>query len=148
MRDWLAAIYLICSSKKGISSNQLHRTLGITLKSAWFLSHRIREAMGENVLPPMGGHGMAVEVDETYLGQQREQFVNGRGWQKKRGTSDMNQIVTLVERGGRSRSIVVDRMKRGEINRIVLENLKRDSVLNTDEANNYRAIGRQFIRHD
>jgi transposase-like protein len=144
MRDWLAAIYLICSSKKGISSNQLHRTLGITLKSAWFLSHRIREAMADNVLPPLGGGGMAVEVDETYMGQ-TEEF---RGQPSKRGGSDKRMIVTLVERGGRARSIHADRLKKNEINRIVLENLKRDSVLNTDEASHYRGVGREFTRHD
>jgi transposase-like protein len=69
MRDWLTAIHLICSSKKGISSNQLHRTLGITLKSAWFMSHRIREAMKPAGVTPFGSEGGRVEVDETYFGQ-------------------------------------------------------------------------------
>src|SRR5476649_2506535 len=65
---WLQAIHLICASKKGISSNQLHRILGITLKSAWFLTHRIREAMKQNGTTPLGGMGKVVEADETYLG--------------------------------------------------------------------------------
>jgi transposase-like protein len=69
MRDWLTAIHLICSSKKGISSNQLHRTLGITLKSAWFMSHRIREALRTGDLAPMGGPGSIVEADETFIGK-------------------------------------------------------------------------------
>src|SRR3989441_752582 len=69
MRDWLTAIHLICSSKKGISANQLHRTLGITLKSAWFLGHRIREAMRSGELAPMGGAGGIVEADETFIGR-------------------------------------------------------------------------------
>jgi transposase-like protein len=68
---WLQAIHLLCSSKKGISSNQLHRTLGITLKSAWFLSHRIREAMRTGDLAPFGGNGGAVEVDETFIGSKK-----------------------------------------------------------------------------
>ena len=69
MRDWLCAIHLICSSKKGISANQLHRTLGITLKSAWFMAHRIREAFKPSARPvPMGGEGQIVEADEMYVG--------------------------------------------------------------------------------
>src|SRR5947209_20366339 len=64
---WLQAIYLLCGSKKGISSNQIHRTLGVTLKTAWFMSHRIREAMRDGKLAPMGGRGSIVEADETYL---------------------------------------------------------------------------------
>jgi transposase-like protein len=72
MRDWLTAMHLICSSKKGISANQLHRTLGITLKSAWFLGHRIREAMRSGGLAPMGGVGRVVEADETFIGRKAE----------------------------------------------------------------------------
>ena len=69
LRYWLQAIHLLCSSKKGISSNQLHRTLGVTLKTAWFMSHRIREAMRTGALGPMGGGGEVIEVDETYIGK-------------------------------------------------------------------------------
>src|SRR5947199_3516295 len=69
MRFWLQAIFLIASSKKGISSNQLHRTLGVTLKSAWFMSHRVREAMKDGGLEPFGGYGGDVEVDETFIGR-------------------------------------------------------------------------------
>ena len=69
MRDWLHAIHLICSSKKGVSANQLHRTLGITLKTAWFMGHRIREAMRDGSLSPMGGEGETVEIDETFIGK-------------------------------------------------------------------------------
>ena len=67
MRLWLQAMYLLCSSKKGISSNQLHRTLGVTLKTAWFMSHRIREAMRVVGVEPMGGAGQIVEIDETVI---------------------------------------------------------------------------------
>src|SRR4051812_42056017 len=69
MRHWLQAIFLMASSKKGISSNQLHRTLGCTLKTAWFLSHRLREAMRSTVTSPMGSSGGTVEVDETFYGR-------------------------------------------------------------------------------
>ena len=70
MHYWLQAIYLICASKKGISSNQLHRTLGVTLKTAWFMSHRIREAMRAGDLAPFGSDGGIVEVDETFIGNE------------------------------------------------------------------------------
>ena len=69
LRFWLQAMFLMASSKKGISSNQLHRTLGVTLKTAWFMSHRIREAMRYNDMTPFGGEGGVVEVDETFIGR-------------------------------------------------------------------------------
>jgi transposase-like protein len=75
---WLQAIFFVAGSKKGISSNQLHRTLGVTLKTAWFMSHRIREAMRDGTLAPMGGAGAKVEVDETFIGQ-RAGAVKARG---------------------------------------------------------------------
>jgi transposase-like protein len=65
---WFRAVYLLCSSKKGISSHQLHRTLGVTYKTAWFMTHRIREAMREGMFGPIGGEGKTVEADETYIG--------------------------------------------------------------------------------
>ena len=91
MRVWLQAIYLLCSSKKGISSNQLHRTLGVTLKTAWFMGHRIREAMRIIGVEPMGGAGEVVEVDETYYGKHE-----GHTKQKRQG--HMNAVMTLVQR--------------------------------------------------
>src|SRR3954454_22921785 len=91
---WLQAFFLMASSKKGISSHQLHRALGITYKSAWFLTHRIREAMREGgLMPPLGGGGKTVEVDETFIG-----FLEGQP--KKRGYGHKNTVLTLVERGG------------------------------------------------
>ncbi len=88
---WLQAIFLMASSKKGISANQLHRTLGVTLKSAWFLAHRIREAMRSGSFDPLGGTGKVVEADETYHGYREDddgyKFTNERGWgPKKAGT--------------------------------------------------------------
>ena len=98
---WLQAIHLMCSSKKGISSNQLHRTLGVTLKSAWFLSHRIREAMRPANSSPMGGAGGIVEVDETFIGRKE-------GVEKRRGGAHKNIVLSLVERGGSARSFHVE----------------------------------------
>jgi transposase-like protein len=85
MRDWLYAIHMICSSKKGVSANQLHRTLGITLKSAWFMGHRIREAFRSGSLAPMGG------VDETFIGRKD-------GTIKRRGHGHKNAVLSLVDR--------------------------------------------------
>src|SRR5215475_8975242 len=103
MRLWLQAMYLLCSSKKGISSNQLHRTLGVTLKTAWFMSHRIREAMRNvGIDGPMGGEGEIVEADETFIG-------NKKGFPKRRGAGHKMVVMSLVERGGAVRSTVLDK---------------------------------------
>ena len=103
MHLWLQAIYLIAGSKKGISSNQLHRTFGVTLKTAWFMSHRIREAMRAGTLsPPMGSGGAVVEVDETFTGKSKFPKMRG-GYQHKL------VVLTLVERGGKARSFHVER---------------------------------------
>jgi transposase-like protein len=102
MRHWLQAMFLLSSSKKGISSNQLHRTLGCTLKTAWFISHRIREAMRVTGVEPMGGAGKIVEADETFIGRLQGQKKGRAAWAHK------NVVLTLVERGGSARSFHVD----------------------------------------
>jgi transposase-like protein len=146
LHKWLQAIYLMCASKKGISSHQLMRVLECTYKTAWFLSHRIREAMKDSFTTPMGGKGVTLEVDETFLGKQALVFKNGKGWQQKRGTGDMRKIVSLVERGGRARSIHVDSLKKEEMVR-ALATADRASVLNTDQAQHYRRLGKEFADH-
>jgi transposase-like protein len=140
MRDWLAAIHLICSSKKGVSSNQLHRTLGITLKSAWFLSHRLREAMKETNPEPMGGAGKHVEADETFIGRKHGTKVQASVHHKR-------AVFSLVERGGKARSFHIDKLTSSTIARIAKENVSLDSTLNTDEALRYRKVGREFAQH-
>lgn len=144
---WLQAIALICSSKKGFSSNQLSRVLGVSLKAAWFMSHRIREAMADDGSSPIGGGGMAIEADETFLGNQANTFMNGKGWRTKTGTGGMQKIVTLVERGGRARSLHVKSLKKEEIVR-AMDGADRDSHLNTDSAQHYRRIGKEFLSHE
>src|SRR5208337_4933454 len=102
MRIWLQAIFLLCSSKKGISSNQLSRTLGVTLKTAWFMSHRIREAMRNDSLRPFGSRGGAVECDETFLWDDPDKADKVSIWKK-------NKILSLVDReSGEAQSMVVD----------------------------------------
>ena len=108
---WLQAIFLMASSKKGISSNQLHRTLGVTLKTAWFMSHRIREAMRDGVLGPLGGEGQIVEADETYFGSRSEKRTtktSGEPFTKKgrSGPSNKRAVLGLVERGGKVRTFL------------------------------------------
>jgi hypothetical protein len=143
MRLWLQAVYLLCSSKKGISSNQLHRTLGVTLKTAWFMSHRIREAMRVVGMEPMGGAGEVVEIDETLMGK-----VEGAPKRLRIGGSkDRNIVMTLVQRGGPARTFHVDSKFIADVMPIVRENVKRESWLNTDEAKHYYDLGKEFALH-
>jgi len=118
MRDWLTAMHLICSSKKGISAHQLHRMLGITYKSAWFMAMRVREAMapakGEG---PLGGPGEIVEADELYTGKKK-------GFPVKRGTSRHKMtVIGLVERGGRARSFHIENVDDRAVAQIVMANV-------------------------
>lgn len=139
---WLQAIFLVAGSKKGISSNQLARVLGLTVKTAWFLSHRIREAMREGDLAPFGSDGGAVEVDETYIGK-RKGFGNPKG-----GHAHKMAVLGLVDRdSGKCRMFYVEGGAGKLIQPIVLENLDREARLMTDEATMYRTIGKQFAEH-
>ncbi len=95
MHIWLQAIFLMVGSKKGISANQLHRTLGVTLKTAWFMAHRIREAMRDADPEPLGGAGKVVEADETFIGRPDAKWVNGKGWVELRGVATKRKIITL-----------------------------------------------------
>jgi len=141
MRLWLQAMFLMCSSKKGISSNQLHRTLGVTLKTAWFMSHRIREAMRVVGVGPLGGSGAVVEADETFYGQVE-------GEPKRPGTGHKHVILSLIERGGSARSFHVEGTRIADIAPVLRANVKPESTLMTDEGTYYREIGREFARHD
>jgi len=141
MRHWLQAMFLLSSSKKGISSNQLHRTLGCTLKTAWFISHRIREAMRVTGVTPMGGSGKVVESDETYIGRLASQPA-------KSGPATKNIVLTLVERGGSARSFHIDSTSIADIAPILKANIAKESGLMTDEARHYMEPGRDFANHD
>lgn len=141
---WLQAMYLIAGSKKGISSNQLHRTLGVTLKTAWFMSHRIREAMRDGTMEPFGGEGGDVQVDETYIG-------NRTGVVKAKGASGYGhkmRIVSLLDkRTGRTRSVYSAGLAVGEVANIVRANVELESHLVTDESRLYWRVGREFEGH-
>ena len=150
MRLWLQAIFLIASSKKGISSNQLHRTLGITLKSAWFMSHRIREAMKEGDLGDFGGDGGDVEIDETFIG--RDFTKKPKGVKKGRGYEHKNKVLSLVDRNtGRAKSVVVDNLKLATLLPIIQATVSPKARVMTDEAaqynNRYAGLSRFFSAH-
>ena len=138
---WLQAVYLMCSSKKGVSSNQLHRTLGVTLKTAWFMSHRIREAMREGRLPGgMGGEGKFVEADETYIG----------GKAKNRAYKEpppKEAVISLVERKGRVASFHVSNVTAANLKPILVEQISPKSHLRTDESGVYWSAGEAFASH-
>lgn len=132
---WLQAIHLMVSSKKGISSHQLHRVLGITYKSAWFLTHRIRECMRGGDLAPFGSNGGKVEIDETYIGTERKKP------KKARGGSHKMKIMTLVDRETRqAKSVVIDDLKQSTFRRVISENMSREAIMLTDEWRGYRHI--------
>jgi transposase-like protein len=138
LTKWWIAVYLLCSSKKGISSHQLHRTLGVAYRTAWFMTHRIREAMRDGTLAPMGGEGKTVEADETYIGVKKEARRN------KRGGAHKNKVVGLVERRGKARTVHVDRVTSDNIRDILVSNADRQSALMTDEASWYIKAGKEF----
>lgn len=154
---WLQAAALLTSSKKGISSNQLHRTLGVTLKTAWFIGHRIREAMRGGTLAPMGGDGGVVEMDETYHGKvavPRDVTTSGRPYTKsgKTGPSNKRAIVSLVERGGKVRSFHIEHADKATINVIASHNIAKEARVHTDESRLYNdmlhhASAHESVRH-
>jgi transposase-like protein len=145
MHIWLQAIYLIAGSKKGVSSNQLHRTLGVTLKTAWFMSHRIREAMREGNLAPFGSDGGIVEVDETFIGFDPD--TPAPAGARPRAAHKM-KVLSLIERNtGRARSMVVDNLKAPTIGNILGENLAREAFLMTDDFAVYSMYGPSFAGH-
>ena len=135
MHIWLQGMFLLCSSKKGMSSNQLHRVLGITLKSAWFMSHRIRKAMEDGSFSPLGGLGKIVEADETEISPSRKTWVKGG---RARGKNP--RFVSLIERGGKVRSKVIRERGLHEVRHAVRENVDQDSYLHTDGAPVYRFL--------
>lgn len=142
LHKWWQAAHLLASSKKGISAHQLHRTLQVTYKTAWFMFHRLREAMRDGSFSPIGGEGKHVEVDETYIGRLKGQP------KRKAGFSHKNAVLTLVERGGIARSFHVDSASIGNVVPIVRANIAKESALMTDEATLYRRLGREFTSHE
>jgi hypothetical protein len=143
------------SSKKGVSTNQLHRILGVSLKTAWFMSHRLRLAMAAVGLEPLGGAGKVVEIDEAYLGELEEPPApspqrRGRPFLKRGlgGGRTKRTIVALVERGGEVRSFHVDRATKETVGRIIRENVAKETRLHTDESLIYHEVGKEYAAHE
>lgn len=143
LHKWFQAVHLMCCSKKGISSHQLHRVLEITYEAAWFMSHRIREAMRSGSLAPMGRKGGSgvVEADETFIGRKK-------GAPVKRGAGHKNAVLSLVERGGTVRSVHVDDVKASTLIPIVNENIAKEARVMTDDAVTYYKKLDGFASHE
>jgi transposase-like protein len=151
LTQWAVAFTMAAASKKGFSAHQLHRQLGCQYNTAWFLHHRVMEAMRQGGLdmPPMGGDGKVVEADETYYGkmeQPHEKTVRGRAFKDNYGTK--RSIVALVERGGKVRSFHVPRADKATVAKIVMDNIHHETRLMTDESKLYHGAGKHFAGHE
>ena len=149
LNKWLCAFHLMCASKKGISAHQLHRMLGVTYKTAWFMAHRIREAMrpGDDA-GPLGGEGKYVEVDETIIGGKERNKHKSKRNPKNIGAVGKEIAFSLVERGGRVRSHHVPAVNAKTLRPIMRAHIDRKSFLMTDDAGQYRIIGPEFAGYD
>ena len=138
LNKWMLAFHLMAASKKGMSAHQMHRQLDITYKTAWFMCHRIREAMTETNRPKLGGAGKFVEADETFFGRKPGEF------KRRAGFAHKNAIVALVERDGGVRALHVPNMTKASIQTVVNASASKASHLMTDEAMHYRKLGKEF----
>ncbi len=158
LNKWVLAAHLMAASKKGMSAHQLHRMLGVTYKTAWFMAHRIREAMKEDVKSsgPLGGEGKTVEADETYIGKRETPRVYARPRARKNfkptksgkaGGAHKRVVVGLVERGGKSRMFHLNDATKDTVREILVRNVSRYSNLMTDESRLYVETGKEFATH-
>lgn len=142
LHKWLTAAYLLCSSKKGISTHQLHRMLGVTYKTAWFMTHRIREAMKDPVFAKrLGGGGKIVEADETFWGNIGKQRKGARGYAHK------EKVFTLIERDGKARSFHVPSINAQTLKPIMWKQIHQDTHIVTDDMATYKGLGIEFEKH-
>ena len=147
LNKWLLVNHLLCSSKKGISAHQIARMIGVTYKTAWFMVHRIREAMKETDAGPLGGYGKTIEADETYVGgkdsNRHAHLRKGQGY----GMVIKQPVVSLVERGGQVRSFHVAKVTGPTLRAVLVTNADRGSWLMTDEHAGYKTVGKEFVGH-
>lgn len=151
LNKWVLATHLMASSKKGMSAHQLHRMLGVTYKTAWFMSHRIREAMAEDneTSGPMGGPGKTVEADETYIGKKEGWKPNPNAVKSgKAGAASKRTVVGLVERGGKVRTFHVKHATRESVRDVLVRNVSRETNLYTDESRLYTKTGKEYASHE
>lgn len=141
LSKWLMASYLLCASKKGMSTRQLSRMLGVSVKSTWFMMHRIRESMREAKPGPLGGQNKVVEVDETYIGGKARNVHLGAPIPFK------EPVIALVERDGKMRSYHLPSVSRNTLRPILFTQIDRKSYLMTDQAPYYKRIGKEYSGH-
>ena len=134
LNKWVMATHLLCASKKGMSSKQIERMLGVTYKTAWFITHRIREAMKPNSGGLLGSGGKVVEADETFYG-------NKKGAKIKQGKGHKHAVFSLVERGGSVRSFHVPNVSAKTLKPILEAQMSKKARLMTDDAGQYRVMG-------
>jgi transposase-like protein len=148
LSKWLLAMHLMGASKRGMSALQLQRMLGVTYKTAWFLCHRIREAMMPTTRGPLGGEGKIVEADETYIGGKETNKHVSKRRKGYRGGKGKKVVFALVERDGMSRSFHVAKISGETLRPVIVENVSRKSALMTDEGGQYYHVGKEFARHE
>jgi transposase-like protein len=150
LNKWLMAAFLLCASKKGMSAYQMHRMLGITYKSAWFMCHRLREAMAplKGAISPLGGEGKIVEADTTYIGGKEKNKHRNKRTKGNIGGKGKMIAHTLVERGGRARSDHIANVAGKTLRPIVMKQVSRKSSFMTDTAGGYMEMGKEFARHE
>ena len=153
LSKWLAALFLLTASKKGVSAHQVHRSLGISYKSAWFMMHRLREAMRSGgLMPPMGGEGKTVETDETYFGTipKAELMAKKPGRGKRAGIRrpGYRAVLALVERGGKARTFHIAHADMNTVSTIMRDNINRESRIHTDESVIYKLTPWRFASHE
>jgi transposase-like protein len=147
---WFQAMHLLCASKKGVSSHQIHRILGVTYKTAWFMTHRLREAMAPyaDIFKPLGGEGKTVEADETFIGgKERNRHRSKRAKTRLGGSWGKEMVFSLVERQGQVRSMHVPSVSAATLRPILKAQVDDKSLLVTDDAGQYRHMHRDF-RHE
>jgi transposase-like protein len=141
LHKWVLATHLMAASKKGMSAKQIERMLGLSYKSAWFVCHRIREAMRDDDASPLGGEGKTVESDETFIGGKAKNVHKGKPTPKK------HAVQALVERGGRMRAKHVADVSAKTLRKTLVTQVSRKSDLHTDDALTYYWVGREFASH-
>ena len=156
LSKWLAALFLLTASKKGVSAHQVHRSLGISYKSAWFMMHRLREAMRSGgIMPAMGGSGTTVETDETYFGTIPKSEIMPRNPNKKQvgrragiRRPAYRAVLALVERGGKARTFHIAQADQNTVHAIMKDNIAKETRIHTDESGIYNIAPWHFEKHE
>jgi transposase-like protein len=142
LTKWWMAAHMLSSGKNGVSAHEIHRNIGVTYKTAWFMMHRLREAMVDSTPTPMGAAGKSVQADETYYGNS-----SGRAKGYQKGHSHKASIVALVEPDGRARAFHIKTATAAKVGEIISKNVHRASELHTDESRLYTGIGKKYAAH-